>query len=186
MYASLIASAMQSDNDVHPSYIEIIHQLSSNDARTLQTFLRPLSIKQSNIRFLCYPIRLVELNMNVGFEFVTPDEISGISLFLSDNMHAFHINPATMHSFNSLKRLGLVNIRKEKISTFVLEQYGITVENNYDSQLSVYMVYLQLTSYGTKFANTCCDTEESSEFYQCSKFVSKVSMDQDGSGFSCT
>lgn len=179
MYSTLIASSMYSDNQVSPSYIDIIRQLSHYDAVILSTLLKPLQA-QSNIRFISVPVLTIELQYNCGIDdYIQKTEMVGLMYYLSEEMRAFYIDSLTRHSLDSLERLGLIRLRKEKASYSILEEYGIEVENNRDSLL-VYLCQISLTNFGISFLNTCCDSAGTRDCLKSNEYLKKIIIKKDG------
>lgn len=180
MYSTLIASAMHSENQVHPSYIDIIQQLSTQDANILNLFLIPLSLQKiTKIRFLTTSILFAEIGVDCGTQYLNNNEIFGIMMFLSEDKKAFYTDQSIWQSFESLKRLGLIYFDKNKSSTELLEKYNINIEYNDNNSLLVNSVQIKLTNFGIKFANVCCDAPSDLDYLKNNRCVERINVMKD-------
>jgi len=159
MYSTLIASSMDLDNQVHPSYIEIIRQLSSVDAKVFCAHLVPL---------LGHELRFIsEQSSYLAFSIVDcifNDINLPYSLFYLNENDAYKLDISIQDSLQSLIRLGLIYFKKEKVSIDFIKKYNIEFENKDDSLYYIYFYKIQLTNFGLSFAHVCCDEMENNEF----------------------
>lgn len=151
MFANVIAASMDKSksSSVHNSFVEIIKQLSPEDARNILLF------KSSDD----YPI--------VQFRRVVLSENGGYQILKSNVFHGYESDIITgdenATSSTNLNRLGLTSISYEesykdenqydlyKNSTFFKNLQSITDEFNYEFKKGV----LKLTPYGQSFINAC-------------------------------
>jgi hypothetical protein len=157
MYANLLASAMTDATkyDVHPSYVDIIKQLSPTDAKALNKIFHPGF-------FTVIKVRTYYKNAETY-----KDIINNFSWELED---IFFSKLDQSKSLLNLVRLGLIEIAygnlvqpKSRYDVYdkhpaieaLKERYG----NDEDVQLEVTKGLIQLTDFGLNFCMTCCDME---------------------------
>ncbi len=158
LYANLLANSMNIDtkDSVHPSYVEIIKQLSPDEVKILN------SIYNSN-RHL-FP--LMELRMVVNKNARKYDIIqSHVSVFDFDS--TFNVNENSELYFDNLVRLGLVIISyKESLSNKELyksiensEKISRFFVSNLDGAEMIYQKGIgKITALGINFLSVCCGT----------------------------
>lgn len=110
MYSTLIASSMNSDNKVHPSYIEIIRQLSSVDANIFCAHMH--SIFKQKFRLIGDSTEF--LTFNTTDIFLNDINIPCPIFYLNENK-AYSMDMSIKNSLQSLLRLGLIYFKKEKV-----------------------------------------------------------------------
>lgn len=158
MFARLISSSMDSDNIVHPSYIDIIKQLSPSDSAIFRAHFECSTFKiggkpqnifyQNAIKF--YHLMHKEINC---FE-----EIENF-VFWENESKFYWLEKPIIISLHSLKRLGLINISLTKIPKMDLEKYKVREENLDGTYVDVLVLTSYPTQFGLNFANICCGTE---------------------------
>lgn len=160
MYSTLIASAMDLDNKVHPSYIEIIRQLSSVDANVFCAHIH--SIFKPKIRFIGDDTSF--LAFNITDKFFNDINIPCVMFYLKENK-AYCIDMSIINSLQSLLRLGLIYFQKEKVSISYINKYNIELVNKDDSLIYIYFYRTQMTDFGSNFARVCCAEMGDKDFF---------------------
>ncbi|WP_288394592.1 DUF4393 domain-containing protein [uncultured Vagococcus sp.] len=147
MFAKVIASSMDKskENKIHPSFVEIIKQLSTLDAKIL------LSFNNSN----SHPIgKLIEQRSN-GY-FIVVD-----NFYLHETIENYYL-PDISASVSNLIRLGLIEITDQQIieSEYFMKNRTVTsfidtLINTDKSVLNIKSKRLDVTPYGKNFIWTC-------------------------------
>lgn len=146
MYTNLIANSMNIDlkKYVHPSFVEIIKQMSPNDAKIYKI------IATSKIR----PILNITLNMNDNYYYIIQRYFSWITEFSVDDC---------CFSFDNLIRLNLINIPKIPRSTSY-HIYDLVKQNpRYDEFIKLHKMnvlvwdetLIELNDYSKQFFEIC-------------------------------
>lgn len=161
LFANLIASSMNKDCYVHPSFIKTIEQLSPDDAQIIYKVLVPLGLNFSdhvkNI-FIAGEFTLIFIEgsnlkrwQDATLLFTIPREIK-VPRRYPDQL-------ALKRGLTNLERLGLIFFSDLRKSNYKLELFP-NVPNN-----GVYEVTVAATTYGTSFANVCCENPYDHEIY---------------------
>lgn len=162
LYANLLASAMIENTkwDVHPSFVEIIKQLSPSDAKTMKALSNPsyfhpiLVIARHDKKTDIYYDDVMNYNPNLLKNYKNHQQLSA--------------------SLINLQRLGLISLRydvqvspdseyepfiEDPINKFIIEQFkdDDTIEIVYKKGL------IELTDFGMSFCKICCEKEEEEE-----------------------
>lgn len=158
MFANLIAAALNSDkaNNIHPSFVETIKQLSPLDAKNISLFKKEYS----------YPIvNYILINKNIEEGYI----ISNTNVFLENP----EVNDIDLNSISltNLSRLGLVDItynqqlpelseydKFEKTDLFIFLQDEMTDLNPSLQEYQDIVIkkgIVDKTTYGTMFINAC-------------------------------
>lgn len=163
MFAKLIASSMDSDNIIHPSYIEIIKQLSHNDAIVFKSHFEyfnyyidsePQKILYKN-DLIFYHIMYKEVNCFEEIE---------CFLFGEKDNKIYVIEKETIISLCLLKRLGLVNITLKKVPKEDLSTYKIRQQKLDGSYENILIINTYPTEFALNFAKVCCDEDNNIHF----------------------
>lgn len=160
MYADLITSSMTADNDVHPSYIEIIKQLSPIDANVLCAHIH--SVDKPKYEIFGYITQFIFFN--VTDVFLNDVDLPYPLFYLKDNK-IYKTNFPLQDTLNILVRLGLINIKKEKISLEFFQNCDIKIKNKKDVDIISYLYTTEITQFGHKFINTCCYDIDNKNFF---------------------
>ena len=150
MYVELIAASVNSDKTVHPSYSQIIRQLSREDAILLSTFI---SENYSNIK---HPTRLqfVTIEPQIWAYITGSTALSDPLFLLHDNV--LHVaNDFVLMSLESLSRIGLLDIKSKTQPIGSLKKYHIDINNKF---LTARIYDISPSRIGANFILTCCDT----------------------------
>lgn len=156
MYIKLLATASNVDTlkDAHPSFVNVINNLSPDEAQLLEWF-----VKQENLPFL-KAIATVPAtgNHSVLTSIIAPDEVKS-TLVYPDNIDAY---------FSNLEGLGLINIKDdswlsddntyEALENQYRPNYETVMQNRpqfADRKLEFKKGYIKRTSFGLKFINAC-------------------------------
>ncbi|MDY4529721.1 MAG: DUF4393 domain-containing protein [Enterocloster aldenensis] len=152
-FAKLIASSMNKDCYVHPSFIKTIEQLSPDDARIIYKVLVPMGLHYTNHVdniFIDGQFTLIFIEgsnlkrwQDATLLFTLPRE-NKIPRRYPDQL-------VLKRSLTNLERLGLIFFSDLRESGYKLELFP-NVPNN-----GVYEVTVAATNYGTSFANVCCE-----------------------------
>ncbi len=151
MYANLLAASMNTDTkwSVHPSYVEIIKQLTPDEAK----LLRVLQLQS------VFPIIHVKQYMNDGKSFV--DVVHNFT-----NLAVYCDRSDAIYSYlNNLNRLGLINIDYSTHCTYdgayeELDACFADLKNEWESkggELRILHGLIELTAFGRDFSKTCID-----------------------------
>ncbi len=151
MFAELIASSCDKETEklVHPSFPEIIKQLSAIDARFLQLFLQEST-------FPC--VKLISKNPD---NTVTP--YRHLLIDLKECSHSFKRNDELYltQSVDNLIRLGIICLNSEVIelsydySKFKEHWYYKAAEKDCDGNIKIKKYRLELTELGEDFKRCC-------------------------------
>lgn len=180
MYSTLIASSMNSDCQVSPSYIYVIRQLSQNDAVLFSTLLHSLGQEH---HFIYYPLFFLELSCDCGIDALKDAELEGLKYFipyLAEERHAYPIDSSIWLSFESLRRLGLVNIQRKSAPNDILKSYNIEVENIKTNNLCMNIWEIKITHFGIEFSKVCCDTAGTTDCLKNNHYLKKIIMLESG------
>lgn len=184
MYSNLIASSMNNKVEVHPSYIEIIRQLSPIDASVFSTHLNIISNKEDTdvvdmIDESCYlTFRISEILLNnPGVPY---------PLFYLKEDKAYRINESVIDSLQNLLRLGLIYSDEYKIPIEYLQKYNIRVIRKSDN-LFASLYSICLTNFGINFALSCCEKINRSNFFKenVNGILSSIICDKSSFEYSC-
>ena len=155
IYANLLASSMNIDtkDEVHPSFVDIVRQLSPLDAKALEI------IKQKENPF---PIITSRLNFNENNTFL--EIVRDYSIVL----YPIYQNPVLMAaSLQNLNRLGIIYLRYDQmvkpdnvydafetdaIYQQIKEQFQIPNTN-----ITIEKGLVELTDFGLQFCKICCE-----------------------------
>lgn len=148
MFTSLISNSMNSDfsKDIHPSFAEILKQMSPLDANIIKTF--------KNFKTNDYPICQYRLLVDMGFQ------------LLLDNVFLAYSNPylpGNSLSISSLSRLGLLEIRydtwlanKDKYVPFKEHYWFKRLQKEFpNNEISTQHGLVRLTPLGRSFVTVC-------------------------------
>lgn len=161
LYANLLAGSMNSTvkDGVHPSFVEIVKQLSSDEAKILNYLNSFFSILTVSLRIAMGTsghVRILEgftdVPQQIGCENVySPDKcfINLIRLGLVDT-HYYGIE-FPEESYEQLMQHPIV---KEAL----VEGEEVAEHLGMDLQVGVHKGYITLTDYGKEFCNFCCKT----------------------------
>lgn len=155
MYANLLVSSMNSDTkfQVHPSFVDIIKQLSPTDARVVEK----MKYKQTPL-----PIVTVRLNFEETKSFQ--------ELLIDYSTHLFSLfgNTETLcASLQNLHRLAIIKIRYDQVIKPDTEYDVFYSDSNYKqlvdqfggidkTNITFYKGLIELTKYGKSFCDVCC------------------------------
>ncbi|MDA3837675.1 MAG: DUF4393 domain-containing protein [Candidatus Delongbacteria bacterium] len=143
MYASLLASSMDSNNDsAHPSFVSIIQQLTSDEAKILN-YIAHLSEKEQHLSEDNSALGYVKHSVIKQFR----DWCSKANIDNVSNSNTYMDNFIRLRIFNQVNG----NISKalpSLINTIAGDLGGISN--------SEYM-YIELTNYGKQFLDTCVE-----------------------------
>lgn len=157
MFARLIASSMDSDNIVHPSYIEIIKQLSPRDSAIFRAHFGYFTLNNNG------KLQNIFYKTDIKFYYIVVkkincfEEIENTIFWRNEDKICFLKKPIII-SLNSLKRLGLINATLTKIPKKDLKKHKI-IEKSDGNYADVLLVTTYPTPFGLSFANICCGTE---------------------------
>ncbi len=155
MYATLIASSMNSDKKVHPSHAEIIRQLSSNDAAIFNMYfqLPPTAGLISASEQIFLTTRHQWSKHIYGIDSYFP-------LFFLEEGKIYYVKHSVSSSLQLLIRLGLIYVSNPiKKSHKILKKSNVVLETTGDVTLNVSQLVTEPTSYGRDFAEACCAGE---------------------------
>ena len=165
LYANLLSKAMYADTkgNVHPSFVEIIKQLSPADALVLKEFTRskePIAAAMMSIALKTKGIHLVDQPRQVCY-----------SLELVSDIHIDTLSEKQVRvSIDNLKRLGLITLSDFSLSDsnkydfvkntslysrFQQELEKLNQADNVAEKISVDQKTLSLTSIGKLFCDIC-------------------------------
>lgn len=155
LYANLLASSINADTkkNVHPSFVEIIKQLSPLDARVVEM----IKHNQKPI-----PIITGRLNYEVSNTFleIVHDYSTVLYSIYQD------VNELAA-SLQNLKRLGLINVRYDQVvkpdtvydvfeTDTAYQQIKESVCNIPNTNISLDKGLVELTDFGLQFCEICC------------------------------
>ena len=147
MFAKLVAGSMDDRKNVHPCFIEIIKQLSPNDAKLLTLFANESNHPVCNVR-----------------EYLSPDNASYstsiYNVFISNDFPDIRQNQL---SLTSLDRASLINISftewftNDSVYAEIKDLSGITKLNNEIGWEKHHITrgIMQLTPLGKEFISVC-------------------------------
>lgn len=160
LFAKLIASSMDQRRYVHPSYIKIIEELSSYDAK----FITELIIQSSNFNYsknneyLSKEMILLWYTSTNNWQ----DAIECWEFIEGHLKKRINSNPELIHIKNTLinlNRLGIIDMKKSDI------EFGLPMESIFEDlndeilskDIFDYKSYsIRMTKFGLYFANSCC------------------------------
>lgn len=152
LYANLLSKSMNSDvkDTVHPSYIEIIKQLSPDDAAYFK-YICSLEVR---------PLMDVLLHFNDSLSLKL---VKNQNLFSSEHVKNFEL------AFDNLSRLGLINIPYNVVygDDSVYNELSDILNKNYTleklkplhpyaTKVTFHKKRIDITPYGQNFYNICC------------------------------
>jgi len=153
MFSTLLSTSMNSELSklAHPSFVEIIKQLSSDEAKILKSIDHDLS----------FPILKVQIFEKNTRHYSEP--LLNFSLLpFESNCEHFELGPSYI---NNLNRLGLIftSYTQRKIGENVYEpleshvqvKYWETVANASDKSFEIQRGIIQRTDFGANFYNAC-------------------------------
>lgn len=159
MYLNLLTSSMNKDmkDKAHPSYVEIIRQLTPLDARVFKRLQQlgqvacahaKLKLDNSNRVYVAvYPNYLVEELLDLGNEF---DLSTSIANLIRLGLIHHEDNSINGYNYEKFKTLDVIIKNKQKIDSMNnIENNGITT--TIDIQAQVVMT----NDFGSRFADTC-------------------------------
>lgn len=160
IFINIMCNEMNSEKQqkVLPSYIEIVRQLSKNDAQTLKSFYQLYKSKGSS-QFILDIIRAKPNAEKHGYIELDKYVIGNASKKNNiTSLHTIRLDPIVI---DNLCRLELIKIYDEKYIPDI-EDYEIgfnSIKNQYNN-LKNYLIYyekgiVQLTEYGINFLNIC-------------------------------
>lgn len=155
LYANLLASSINADTkkNVHPSFVEIIKQLSPLDARAVEM------IKHNQKPIPIITGRLNYEGSNTFLEIVRDYSTVLYSIYQDVNELAA--------SLQNLKRLGLINVRYDQVvkpdtvydvfeTDTAYQQIKESVCNIPNTNISLNKGLVELTDFGLQFCEICC------------------------------
>lgn len=169
MYAKLIASACDSrkQSDLHPSYVEIVKQLSPNDAKLLEQ-LRVLD-KTPSVEYFTSPHDGGEIDLSSNF--VLPfvqnylQTVNGLENLIRLNLVTFAkgrllVDSKVYTSFESpALKLSVVNDAGKFLTKVAADQQkNININDsayNPVNGIELRKSYVEITSYGKSFVRIC-------------------------------
>ena len=164
LYARLIASSMNKDNFVHPSYFKVVEQLLPYDAHFFYSLFR--AIHKQNIRSKSYEFEFFQGNERIYIYTCAWKkwnsakviiEKKEIKYFYSESPNLAY-NGHFKNSLINLHRLGLIDViddRRKSLEKETLDTYGISL--CLDTDRPIFKLIVKPTLYGEKFANACLD-----------------------------
>jgi len=155
MYANLLASSMVESTkfSVHPSFVDIIKQLSPLDARALNILYTPQYITVINISAHYIKIdSYKELYNNYSLE---------LAEIYRDNLEQ-------SSSLLNLERLGIIQIDYERTvspksrydiydDSFIVNRAKERYKDDKEVEIDIKQGLIRLTDFGLSFCMTCCD-----------------------------
>lgn len=155
IFANLIASSMDQRRYVHPSYIKIIEELSSYDAKFITDLIMP-SAKFDYSKIEEYMSKEIILTWYISasnwqdavecWEFID----GGFEKWINSNMELKDLKSTLIN----LNRLGIIDINKCKLT---FSEESIPDMNELSSNINDYESYsIRMTKFGLYFANSCC------------------------------
>jgi len=176
MFASLIASSMNTDYDVHPRYINIISQLSKQDATLFTILLSDLQL--TTRRFGIQYLHFLEISYNTGNDELNKSDIVGLKFYASDH-RAFSMEHSLVKSFDWLYRLGLIYCSKANVSSDILAKYNVVVTGD-ERKLIVRSLIFQVSELGQEFAELCCENVGSKDMLEKGGCLREIIVGEDG------
>ena len=153
LFSNLISSSMNKKSYVHPSYINIIEQLSSDDARFISEMLiRASDLGANSDDYISKNIKLTYYSYNGKWQ-------DAVIYWIEDNntLRKIENNEELIQIktiLTNLYRLGIIYFRDYTIPIFDREKYKLGNE-----PISLEEETIVLTKYGLYFANSCCILE---------------------------
>lgn len=154
LYANLLASSMDSDKkwSVHPSFVDIIKQLSPIDAQVLNVFQT-----KSVFTTVCMKINYTASKTFADY----------LIDYCIDLKHLFQEPKMEAASLQNLKRLGIINVRyDQKVKPdsmydeyskddLIIKGYEFEKDNP-DCKCELVYGLIELTDFGYQFCEICC------------------------------
>ena len=156
MYANLLASSMNKTvkNHVHPSFVEIIKQLSPDEAKILQRIYRDKVLPTVSVVWSQSP--------GIGIVF----KLKNFSNVGEDVNCDYPFN--IQQYFDNLIRLGLCEsppsysltdkTRYNDLKSHYLVQSELRIPEDFNYQSSIHESLIRLTSFGKVFCEICLDS----------------------------
>ncbi len=152
-FAKLIASSMNKMCYSHPSFIKVIEQLSSEDAKFISELLVKTSDikgnRQDNTFYFSRELKIIYYSVNTYWEdaiiYFVQNEDKITSIYDREELIVFKSVLSNLH------RLGLISISNYASVFFDAEKYY-----PYEKFPSYYEYTIKMTKYGLIFADTCC------------------------------
>ena len=155
LYANLLVSSMNVDkkDQVHPSFVDIIKQLSPLDAKAIE------KIRQVNTLIPIVTMRLDFVESSTFHELLYNYSIDLLPVYGDDKIMC--------SSLENLDRLGIISVRYDQ-SVKPDEVYDVFKEDDMykdfkrqhesdKAKITLKKGLIELTSFGTSFCNVCCD-----------------------------
>ena len=147
MYANLLAKSLNKDTTdlTHPSYVEIIKQLTVEEAQLLQL----LSEKEK------YPIicSFINISNNTGLSISLRNKFNKLCLEINiskENSNTYYDN------LQRLKIIEISEIRNQKVQEDFLSKMDLHIPGNDRFEVKTTTTYiLKFTSYGDRFVKIC-------------------------------
>lgn len=155
IYANLLVSSMNTDKkyQVHPSFVDIIKQLSPLDAKAIEI------IRKFNNPIPIVTMRLEFPESKTFHELICNYSIELLSVYGNDKIMC--------SSLENLDRLGIINVRydqmvkpDERYDSFKEDGKYKEFERNYlndKTKLTFQKGLIELTSFGSTFCGVCCN-----------------------------
>lgn len=156
LYANLLVSSMNIDTkyQVHPSFVDIIKQLSPLDAKALEVMKQGSSL---------LPIVTVKLNFK---ENKTYNEL--LVDYAIDLFPLFHDTGLLSARLQNLDRLGIIKIRYDQMvkpdnrydvfyQDLMYKDLVATFGNIQNADISLSKGLIELTEFGKSFCKSCCE-----------------------------
>ena len=159
MYLNLLTSSMNRDTKekTHPSYVEIIRQLTPLDAKVFNRLHQHgqvacghaiLMIDNTNQLYTnAYPNYLVKELLDLGDEF---DLSTSISNLIRLGLIHHEPNGITGYDYSSFKNLKIVIDNKEQI-----DKINLSEKNGRTTSIKIQEQVIMQNDFGKRFANTC-------------------------------
>lgn len=188
MFSALIASSMDSDKKVHPSYINIIKQLSSNDANTFNAHLDPSPIVNhlgKRYHYSSCVVHYIACNL-FSLRTVRGDSDIVNPLFLEDENKLYFVEYPVVFSLRSLIRLGLLYAVEEEMSSNALKEYNITLNINEEDSFNIIKYTIRPTDFGAGFALVCCNDVVNKNYLKSTKMKNSCLSEISSEGLGIT
>ena len=158
MYANLLATSMVNDTkwNVHPSFVDIIRQLSPADAKAMNVLYTPDYLTV---------LKVVVLECETD---VYNDILQNYSAELKD-IYSDYIQLSS--SLENLQRLGLINIDYNRIvkpdslyEVYENDEFIDAIREQYKDEKDIKVLFrkglIELTDFGISFCKVCCNAIE--------------------------
>ena len=153
LFSNLISSSMNKNRSVHPSYIKIIEQLSSDDAKfILKMIMQASDLGANTDNYISKNIKLTYYSLSGNWQ-------DAVIYWIEDdyNLRKIENNEELVQIKNiltNLYRLGIIYFGNYTIPLIDKEKYQLD-----DEPISLEETTISLTKYGLYFANSCCIIE---------------------------